>query len=857
MYSVSTKFNELAFAIAREVTAKVKINDKTYQDEIVSFKFTESVTSEQTIGIGETCASSLTLKLTFNSEMSLPGAQIILYVSFDGEEWCPLGTFFVSDVETSDNYMTVDVTAYDQMAFLTDKYTGTGTTCAEVISYISQKYSFSVEETTYPTDAVITSVDCTCREMISYVAGLMGTNARFNRDGKLEFNWYSEGSVKYGDVNMDGVIDSDDIQYIQSNLLLTASSADAEAILGRMIVGSAYIGAQITDSIKSKIADVNLDGIINSFDIAEIQAYIDGTPYSPTLVGSAVSQQKVTENEIYMDGNSQKADYTISCLISGTEENTITSGSGRSITFANPFINQDILDRIAAKILPFSYSVSSVKYRGNPAYECGDIIRVSTKYIPIMEQEFEFDGGLSATISSYGLSDEEIKIGAGSKSDLNRKVSAIEKTLQDINNSLLSGTDGYMILDEEEINGVKRLVGFKLMNTPTINPTTKGWLANKNGIGWSDDGFKTISKLGLDMANGKIYADQIAAGAIITNSFKIGDAMSFDGATGEITFGSGVKMSWASIEDQPDIPANLSDLNNDEGFINSTTATTITNNAISTASLRAEQITSGKISAERIDLHVNSNNTSSTGEISVYYGNYSCGLWYNSVGYELNGGASGITEGATLGVGRYFTSSPALEVWSDTGDNYSYVTPTEIVENGKSLSTKYAAKSHTHSQYYESGDSIDAYRVIASSYIRGLKIVAESPGSTSNSAGILYSSTYGGYTLCELSGSSKRFKHGIRDLTDAKKAEFKKLYEINVQEWTYNDDYIDPADELYQKETFGIIAEDLQLAIPSAVTHDADGLVQNYRDRDLLNAMLYLLQEQKKEIDLLKEKMVN
>ena len=837
MYSVSTKFNELAFAIAREVTAKVKINDKTYQDEIVSFKFTESVTSEQTIGIGETCASSLTLKLTFNSEMSLPGAQIILYVSFDGEEWCPLGTFFVSDVETSDNYMTVDVTAYDQMAFLTDKYTGTGTTCAEVISYISQKYSFSVEETTYPTDAVITSVDCTCREMISYVAGLMGTNARFNRDGKLEFNWYSEGSVKYGDVNMDGVIDSDDIQYIQSNLLLTASSADAEAILGRMIVGSAYIGAQITDSIKSKIADVNLDGIINSFDIAEIQAYIDGTPYSPTLVGSAVSQQKVTENEIYMDGNSQKADYTISCLISGTEENTITSGSGRSITFANPFINQDILDRIAAKILPFSYSVSSVKYRGNPAYECGDIIRVSTKYIPIMEQEFEFDGGLSATISSYGLSDE-IKIGAGSKSDLNRKVSAIEKTLQDINNSLLSGTDGYMILDEEEINGVKRLVGFKLMNTPTINPTTKGWLANKNGIGWSDDGFKTISKLGLDMANGKIYADQIAAGAIITNSFKIGDAMSFDGATGEITFGSGVKMSWASIEDQPDIPANLSDLNNDEGFINSTTATTITNNAISTATIRANQVQAGSFTMTGGTIKVTTSDNASVIKLTgdTFYS------FLKPEGLEM-GWNDSTTKVSYVSANAFYLANGAKQTNIAAGEIY--------INNSK------VATISDLSGYYSSGDSIDAYRVIASSYIRGLKIVAESPGSTSNSAGILYSSTYGGYTLCELSGSSKRFKHGIRDLTDAKKAEFKKLYEINVQEWTYNDDYIDPADELYQKETFGIIAEDLQLAIPSAVTHDADGLVQNYRDRDLLNAMLYLLQEQKKEIDLLKERMVN
>lgn len=118
--------------------------------------------------------------------------------------------------------------------------------------------------------------------------------------------------------------------------------------------------------------------------------------------------------------------------------------------------------------------------------------------------------------------------------------------------------------------------------------------------------------------------------------------------------------------------------------------------------------------------------------------------------------------------------------------------------------------------------------VSATGTVKGMKIAVTSPGSTSNAAGILYSTTYGGYTLCTLSGSSKRFKHGIRELTETKKAEFEKLYDVNVKLWTYNDDYIDPADALYRQETFGIIAEDLKEAIPSAVTYDQDGQVQNY-----------------------------
>ena len=59
--------------------------------------------------------------------------------------------------------------------------------------------------------------------------------------------------------------------------------------------------------------------------------------------------------------------------------------------------------------------------------------------------------------------------------------------------------------------------------------------------------------------------------------------------------------------------------------------------------------------------------------------------------------------------------------------------------------------------------------------------------------------------------------------------------------------------QLYQTTTFGLIAEDVYSVLPDAVILDKDGLVENYRDRHLLNAMLVLIQDQKKEIDKLKE----
>ncbi len=841
---VSTKFNDLAFATSREVTAKVAINGKTYQDEIVSFKFSESVASSQSIGIGETCANSLTLKLLFNSEMSLAGANILPYVSYDGEEWCPLGSFFVSSVETSDNYTTVDITAYDLMAYLNETYAGTAATCAEVISYLAQKYSFSVADTDFPTEAVITSVECTCREMIGYVAGLMGRNARFNRDGKLEFLWYYQLDTVYGDVNLDDEINSADIEYINEHLLLSASKEEAEAILGRMIVGKAFIGAQILDQTKGVVADVNEDGIINDLDIAEIQAYINGTPYDPTKVGEIEKYlQQITENEIYMDGLSQKSSYTISCLISGTEDNVITSGSGRSITFANPFITQAILDRIKDEILPFTYFAGSVKYRGNPAYECGDIARVAGLDIPIMVQDFEFDGGLSATITSYGLSDEEIKLSEvpNATKTLERKMNSVQKTLEDINNSLLSGDTGYMILDETEIDGVKRLSGFKLMNTPTVTSATKGWLANLNGIGWSSDGFKTISKLGLDMANGKIYADEIAAGSVITNSFKIGDsdtdyAMSFDGYTGEIVFGSKVKMSWASIEDQPDIPTSTSDLTNDSDFVSSTQATTISKNAISTASISANQITTGTLSADRVGA---GSFTITGGSIQVSTGSDSTSyIQLDGSSYKSYLSASGLNA-RSKSSNNTMAAYEALGVMIVNGSYRTQITAGSVTVNGWEVITGDTISDYL-SGYYSSGDNIYANRL----YVQGAGNISGDPN-----ARLAVSSPY---QLGYASGSSRKFKHDIKPVENAE-LDPNKLYDIEIVQFKYNNDYLDESDQRYGVDCIGFIAEQVNEVYPIAADRET-GEPRNWEMRYIIPPMLALIQEQHKDIEELKKK---
>lgn len=818
--------------VRRAASVRISFNgtQTVGKENIISAKLQETL-ADQNITIGSAFSQSFELKMRMpDVPIPLTGAYFTAEASFDETNWAKLGEFYINAVSTTDNYKTVSITATDRMALLTDTYTPTinfPTTPQEILVDIANRYTLEIDAKITCADVTITQpYEGTVRDYIGWIAGLSGANARFNREGKLTFTWYHQIVEIYGDVNFDDVVDTKDITYINQNLLGSASTIEAEAILGRMIVGRAYIGAELKDSVRAAIADVNQDGIVNASDTAEIQDYIDGKPHEATLVGTVKEYMQLLNNDrIERNGLtlSASADFTISALISGTEENPIESGKGKAISFYNPFMTKAALDQIAEKNLPFTYTAAKVAYRGCPSWEVGDVIRIGTKDVPIMSHTLEFGSKLSGNIESIGLSDEEESASRvlPDTKEIERQLPEIKQVLTDINSSLLSGTDGYMILDEEEIDGTKRLSGFKLMNTPTINPTTKGWLANKNGIGWSEDGFETISKLGLDMANGKIYADQIAAGAIITNSFKIGDAMSFDGTTGEIVFGSKVKMSWASIEDQPDIPTNLSDLNNDEGFIDSVAATTITNNAISTATIRADQVLAGSFTMTGGSIKVSAADNESVIKLTG-------DTFYSTLKPE------GLEMGWNNNSGKFsYVSANAFYLMNGASKQTNIIAGAIYINNSK------VATIDDLSGYYSSGDNIYANRL----YVQGAGSISGDPN-----ARLAASSPY---QLGYASGSSRTFKHDIRPVENDE-LNPERLYNIEVVQFKYNEDYLDKNDQRYDIDCIGFIAEQVNEVYPIAADCET-GSPRNWEMRYIIPPMLALIQQQKKEIDKLKE----
>lgn len=110
--------------------------------------------------------------------------------------------------------------------------------------------------------------------------------------------------------------------------------------------------------------------------------------------------------------------------------------------------------------------------------------------------------------------------------------------------------------------------------------------------------------------------------------------------------------------------------------------------------------------------------------------------------------------------------------------------------------------------------------------------------------------------LLRSTSSSKRYKHDItKSLSDELNPS--NLYDIDVVQYKFNDNYLDKEDNRANKDVIGFIAEDVAEKYPVAVDFikDSNGnlIAEDWNYRYIIPAMLKLIQEQKSEIDKLKE----
>ena len=144
------------------------------------------------------------------------------------------------------------------------------------------------------------------------------------------------------------------------------------------------------------------------------------------------------------------------------------------------------------------------------------------------------------------------------------------------------------------------------------------------------------------------------------------------------------------------------------------------------------------------------------------------------------------------------------------------------------------------------------------------KLYIKDPGTTTNST--TTSDTYpmlkwkaDGGAVCryKASSSSRRYKTDIIEGFTDEKLNPENLYNVKLYQYKYKDDHLEKDDQRVGMDLYGFIVEDLVEHYPSAVDLNSKGEPDDWNKTFLIPAMLKLIQDQKKDIDILKEENQN
>ena len=100
--------------------------------------------------------------------------------------------------------------------------------------------------------------------------------------------------------------------------------------------------------------------------------------------------------------------------------------------------------------------------------------------------------------------------------------------------------------------------------------------------------------------------------------------------------------------------------------------------------------------------------------------------------------------------------------------------------------------------------------------------------------------------------SSQRYKHDIVDLVSIPEYDPKKLLNLPVRAFRYNEGYVTPTDDRAEMLIPGFIAEEVDAIYPIACDYSETKGPESWNDRIILPGMLALIQDLYKEIDTLK-----
>lgn len=197
MVQVTESFKNLAMQSGRTVYCKITAGSYTYfDDSIIEFDF-DDIAHPDYFTIGLTCANRFAFSVRYQEDLGV-GEEVKPYISFDGEEWCPLGVFFISRRYVRGSY--ASIICYDRMYTLDDDYSSSlsvPTTTSALLREICANYSLSCAN--YGEDFAVSEIPagCTVKDMIGYIAALNIGSAKFDRNGALALRPFAAAGFKF------------------------------------------------------------------------------------------------------------------------------------------------------------------------------------------------------------------------------------------------------------------------------------------------------------------------------------------------------------------------------------------------------------------------------------------------------------------------------------------------------------------------------------------------------------------------------------------------------------------------------------------------------------------------------------
>ena len=198
MYPASELFQRLIKSPMREFDTKVIINGVEHgSNEVVEWDITETITESESYTIGNAIPAKFELKL-YTQSIFPTNAEMKPYIRLIDTEWIPLGVFYVDSRKESEGgiweFVCYDKLMQANQPWETELYLPA--TMFQVVEEICDVLEIQLApDTSLMFEVPLVTHEFTMRQVLGYIAGCQGANAKINRNGELAFIKPRKGQV--------------------------------------------------------------------------------------------------------------------------------------------------------------------------------------------------------------------------------------------------------------------------------------------------------------------------------------------------------------------------------------------------------------------------------------------------------------------------------------------------------------------------------------------------------------------------------------------------------------------------------------------------------------------------------------